>query len=64
MPDVINWLLLNKEWLFYGAGLLAITVIAKIFCRSKNDGIKSNKQTSCMFSIGSINNTTTTQNYE
>lgn len=64
MQEIINWGLANKEWLFSGAGLLAITVIAKIFFRSKNDGGKSNKQKSCMFSIGSNNKTKNTQKNE
>lgn len=64
MQEISNWVMTNKEWLFSGAGLLVITVIARIFFRSKNDGNKSNKQKSCMFTIGSNNKTKTIQKNE
>lgn len=64
MQEIINWALANKEWLFSGVGLLAITAIAKIFFRSKKDGGKSNKQKSFMFTFGSNNKTKNTQKNE
>ena len=67
MQEKFQWVLDNKEWLFSGAGLLIVTFIifiAKLFFRSEKDGNKSNKQKSCMFTIGSNNKAKNTQKNE
>ncbi|EPE5169036.1 hypothetical protein ACSJES_003173 [Yersinia enterocolitica] len=64
MQEIYSWVLSNKEWLFSGVGLLVITIIAKIFFRSKKDGNKSNKQKIRVFTIGSKNKTENTQKNE
>jgi hypothetical protein len=34
---LLNWLIQNREWLFSGIGVLAISVIAGLFIMNKSD---------------------------
>lgn len=64
MHEKLEWILNNKEWLFSGAGFVILTWLIKILFWSKKDEGKSNKQKSCIFTIGSNNKTKNKQKNE
>ncbi len=43
MNDIIDWLTLNKEWLFSGAGIAILTVISGLLLKSVPPGAAETK---------------------